>query len=210
MKEMDNPHFVEPDIITEMWITVQFRIATISRSSSLNIAPKDVDDTVLNLLRNFDEVHVFATACRAFDLKVIPIILIKSLKTFDEQEVDSEPWVDREFLRLVRDWTLQIGPRQLEFPPNIPECESPGQYLTSCHSPWTCIPQGLSLCNFDKLSDAPSDIVQEPRNPTYDRIPYSLKNSFSSSIFSRMRTSLSLLASASKRRSPFPLTIEYY
>ena len=46
------------------------------------------------------------------------------------------------------------------------------------------------------------------RQITHERIPCSLKNSSSSSIFSKMRTRRSLLAKASSRLSPRPFTTE--
>ena len=45
----------------------------------------------MDFFRDFNEVHVLAAATRTFDLKVIPVILIKPLKTFDQQEIDSQP-----------------------------------------------------------------------------------------------------------------------
>jgi len=39
----------------------------------------------------------------------------------------------------------QIGPRQFELPPNMPECESPGQKWTLNSSPLTFHDQGCSL-----------------------------------------------------------------
>lgn len=99
--KMNYTYFVKPDIITEMLITVQLRITTISGPSALSIAPKDVYNTVLDLFRDFGEVHIFATSGGAFDLKVIPIVLVKPLKTFYKQEIDGKPWVDRQFLHPV-------------------------------------------------------------------------------------------------------------
>lgn len=74
-----------------MRIAVQLGVAAIRRASSLDIAPKDVDDAVLDFLRDFGEVHVFTATGGALDLEVIAVILVKPLQTLDEQEIDSKP-----------------------------------------------------------------------------------------------------------------------
>jgi hypothetical protein len=61
-------YFIKPDIITKMDIMVKLRIASISGPSTLEIPAKNVDNAMLNLLRNFNEVHVVPTPCWTLDL----------------------------------------------------------------------------------------------------------------------------------------------
>ena len=89
---------------------------------------------MLDLLRDADEVHVLAAAGWTLDLQVIPVILVEPLQTLDEQEVDREPCSRRNDSGQTIQRTnggcnesLHIGPLQLEFPPNIPDFDSPGQ-----------------------------------------------------------------------------------
>ncbi len=63
------------------------------------------------------------------DLDILAVELMEALQTLDEQEVNSKPWQIRSELVADEqmDACLQMGPRQLEFPPNMPDFESPGQ-----------------------------------------------------------------------------------
>lgn len=127
-------HLVEPDIIAEVRVEVQRIVSTVRSSPAIHITAENMDDTVLNLFGDTDKVHVFSTSCRALHLYLVAVILVETLKTLDEQEVGGEPCCRQRVSRGLRRWRengIQIGPRQLELPPNIPDLESPGQYPTS-------------------------------------------------------------------------------
>lgn len=59
---------VEPDVVAEMRIVIQLGVSAIRRSSSIHVTTKDVNDTVLDLLRDGDEVHVVSATSWTFDL----------------------------------------------------------------------------------------------------------------------------------------------
>jgi hypothetical protein len=61
-------YLIKPDIITKMDIMVKLRIASIGRPSTLQIPAKNVDNAMLNFLRNFNKVHVVPTPCWTLDL----------------------------------------------------------------------------------------------------------------------------------------------
>ena len=54
---------------------------------------------------------------------------MEALQALDEKEVHSKPWQigSEPGAHGQMDVSLQMGPRQLEFPPNMPDFESPGQ-----------------------------------------------------------------------------------
>lgn len=118
---MTHAYFVKPDIITEIRISVQLWVAAVGGPFPFNITAKDVDNAVLNFRRYLREIHILAAAGRAFHLEVIPVVLVKPLETFDEQEVDRKPCQSVSPCARNVTWSSQIGPRQLELPPNIPE-----------------------------------------------------------------------------------------
>lgn len=112
-----------------MRVSVELDIPTIGRPLTLDVTAKDMDDTMLDLLGNVRKAHVITAASWAFHLEVIAVVLIEALQAFDEQEVDGEPCIDSEHSSFIvnEEPHLQMGPRQFEFPPNIPDMESPGQ-----------------------------------------------------------------------------------
>lgn len=61
-------HLVEPYVVTEMGIEIEFIISTVSSSSSFGIATEDVNDSVLDLFCYRNQIHVISTARRTFDL----------------------------------------------------------------------------------------------------------------------------------------------
>lgn len=74
-----------------MGIAVQLHVSTIRRALALTVAPKDMYDTVLNLLGNIRKVHVVTAAGWAFHLALVTVVLIETLKTLDKDKVHSEP-----------------------------------------------------------------------------------------------------------------------
>jgi hypothetical protein len=61
-------YLIEPHIIAEVRVPIQLRIPAIGGSSAFHITTKNMDNAVLNLLRDTDQVGIVPTACRAFDL----------------------------------------------------------------------------------------------------------------------------------------------
>lgn len=61
-------YFVEPNVITEVRIMIQFHISTVGRTSSFHVSSKDVNDPMLNFFCDLDEVHIIAATGRALDL----------------------------------------------------------------------------------------------------------------------------------------------
>src|SRR3954469_6352299 len=78
----------------------------------------------------------------------------------------------------------QIGPRQFELPPNIPLSDSAGTYWTRYSLPAAVATYGWSACRRES-----------------ERMPYGLRNSFSSSMMASTRRSL-LSSMTEKRRRP--------
>lgn len=70
---------VEPDIITEERIGIEFRVPSISSTLAFYIATEDVDNTVLNFFGDIGQVHEITTARRTLNLKVVTIVLVESL-----------------------------------------------------------------------------------------------------------------------------------
>ena len=61
-------HLIEPHIVTEEGILVKLGVPSICSPLAFFVTTEDVDDPVLNLLRNVGQVHEITTTCRAFDL----------------------------------------------------------------------------------------------------------------------------------------------
>lgn len=88
---------------------VELGVASVGGSTTLHIATKDVNDSVLNFFRNTNKVHVVAAASGTLDLEatrlsvlkresrwesnleVITVILVEPLQALDEQEVGRQP-----------------------------------------------------------------------------------------------------------------------
>ena len=63
-------YLVEPHVITEVGIVIEYIAPSIGGPSAVSVARKDMNDAVLNLLSNFHQVHVFPASCWAFDLRI--------------------------------------------------------------------------------------------------------------------------------------------
>ena len=111
-----------------MSVLIPLGITTIRRPLPVRTTLEDANVAILDILRNVREVHHLAGAGRALDLQAAAVVLVEALEGLDEEEVDGQPFDSRvsdDRSGHVRD--LQIGPRQFEFPPNMPDLESPGQ-----------------------------------------------------------------------------------
>lgn len=75
-----------------MRVVIKLDIPTIGSPFTLDIATKDMDDTMLDLLGDVGKVHVIAAAGGTFDLEFVSVVLVEALEGFDEEEVDSQPW----------------------------------------------------------------------------------------------------------------------
>jgi hypothetical protein len=89
---------VEEHIVPEMGITIELRVSTIRSSASIHILSKYVDNAMLDFFRNLVQWHRVTTPSGALDLKVIPIVLVETLKRLDKEEVGCQP-----------DWSTPIG-----------------------------------------------------------------------------------------------------
>ena len=63
-------YLIEPHVITEVGIVIERIVPSISRPSAVNVARKDMNDTVLNLFSNLYQIHVFPASCWAFNLEI--------------------------------------------------------------------------------------------------------------------------------------------
>jgi len=89
---------VEEHVVPEMGITIELRVSTIGSSTSIHILAKYVDNAMLDFLRNLVQWHKVTTPRGALDLEVVPIVLMKTLKRLDKEEVRRQP-----------DWSTPIG-----------------------------------------------------------------------------------------------------
>jgi hypothetical protein len=53
----------------------------------MNIAAKNMNDTMLNFFGHLTEIHIFATASGTFYLQLVPVVLMEPLKALNEQKV---------------------------------------------------------------------------------------------------------------------------
>lgn len=84
-------HLVEPHIVSEMGVPIEFRVSSIRRSTPIHVPSKDVDNAMLDFLCNFAQIHVVPATGGAFDLEFRSIVLMEALKRFYEQEIGGEP-----------------------------------------------------------------------------------------------------------------------
>lgn len=82
---------VEPDVVSEVGISIQPDGPTIGCTTPIRITSKDVNDAMLNFFRNFVQRHVVSTSSRAFDFKFLSIVLTEALKTLNQEEIGREP-----------------------------------------------------------------------------------------------------------------------
>ena len=85
-----------------MRIMVQHLVPPIRRTPPAAIAPKDMDDAVLQFFGDVREVHVVPAVRGTLDLELVAVVLIEALETFDEEEVDGQPCSMCEMLGEVR------------------------------------------------------------------------------------------------------------
>ena len=86
-KYYGSPYLEKPNIIPEEGIEVEFLVSSIESAASMDIAAKDVDDTMLNFFGDLEQIHIFSTAGGTFYLQLVTVVLIEPLKALDEQEV---------------------------------------------------------------------------------------------------------------------------
>jgi hypothetical protein len=53
----------------------------------VNIAAKDMDDTMLNFFGHLEEIHIIPAASGTLNLQFVTIVLIEPLEALDKQEV---------------------------------------------------------------------------------------------------------------------------
>lgn len=98
--------------------------------------------------------HVAGTGW-TLDLQCVAVVLVESLQTLNQEEVDSEP--DRSSPVGVSAKLHRISPMPLVLYSHggiltMPDLESPGQYPTPNSSPLTFIENGCSWWNNDILN----------------------------------------------------------
>ena len=84
-------NLMEPDVIPKVRVTIQLGVPSIRGTPALCVAPKDVDDPVLDLFRDLDEVHVITTSSWTLDLQFIAVVLVEPLQALYQEEVDRKP-----------------------------------------------------------------------------------------------------------------------
>jgi hypothetical protein len=82
-----NSHLVEPDIVPEKGIKVEFLVSPIESTASVNITTKDMDDAMLNFFGHLEEIHVIPAAGGALNFQFVTIVLVEPLEALDKQEV---------------------------------------------------------------------------------------------------------------------------
>lgn len=82
-----NSHLEEPNVVPEEGIKIEFLVSSVESTTPMNIAAKDMNDTMLNFFGNLKQIHVVPTAGGALHLQIITIILMESLKALNKQEV---------------------------------------------------------------------------------------------------------------------------
>lgn len=70
MKITSFAYLVELDVVFEMNIQIQPLTAAVCSTETIAITAKDMDNAVLDLLRNFTQVHVVTAAGWTFDLQL--------------------------------------------------------------------------------------------------------------------------------------------
>jgi hypothetical protein len=85
-------------------------------------------DVIRGVRRERGSVTHITTACWTLHLQSLAVILVESLQTVDQSAIDLLHTGVTTHLSISRKFTAnQIGPRQFELPPNMPDFESPGQ-----------------------------------------------------------------------------------
>ena len=84
---LSRSHLVEPDIVPEEGIKVEFLVSSIESTTSVNIAAKDMDDAMLNFFGHLEEIHIVPAAGGALNLQLVTIVLMEPLEALDKQEV---------------------------------------------------------------------------------------------------------------------------
>ena len=82
-----NSHLVEPDIVPEEGIKIEFLVSSIKSATSVNIAAKDMNDAMLNFFGHLEEIHIIPAAGGALNLHFVTVVLIEPLEALDKQEI---------------------------------------------------------------------------------------------------------------------------
>ena len=61
-------YLIEPDVVSEVRVMVEFRIAAVGRALALHVAAEDMNDAVLDLLCDLYKIHVIPASGRALHL----------------------------------------------------------------------------------------------------------------------------------------------
>ena len=103
--------FVKEYVIAPVGVALELLCSAVDGSPALIVAGENPGEPVGDFLAHFEEVHHLAGPRGAFDLEVVAVV---------EVEVRSA--------RMMSAFTgIQIGPRQLELPPNMPVLDSAGR-----------------------------------------------------------------------------------
>jgi hypothetical protein len=81
---------VEPNIVPKMWVRVELLVPSVGRTTTIHIAPEDVNESVLDLLGDLGKIHIVAAACWAFYFEITAVVLVEALQGLDQQKVDRE------------------------------------------------------------------------------------------------------------------------
>ena len=84
-------YLVEPNIITEVRVSIQLDITAVGRPSALEITAEYMYDTMLDFFGDVGKVHIVSATRGAFYLKFVSVVLVEPLETFYEEEVHGQP-----------------------------------------------------------------------------------------------------------------------
>ena len=88
------------DQVAEVKVGLELRMRP--ERCAVLVAQENRAQATCELLGDLEDREKFSGARRALDLEVIAVVMVKALQRFDDQEFTG----------------IQIGPRQLELPPN--------------------------------------------------------------------------------------------
>lgn len=82
---------VEPKVVLPVLIKIETVVAAVDATSAIVGAGKQMLETMLDLLCNLAQVHVFTAPGRTFHLELVSVEEEESLQRLYQEEVDAEP-----------------------------------------------------------------------------------------------------------------------
>ena len=82
---------MKQQVVPEVWVLLHLRVLRENRPQTVGIFEKDPLQTACDLLGSLVDRDQGPGACRAFDAKVIAVIMMKFLQGFDQEKVHRKP-----------------------------------------------------------------------------------------------------------------------